>query len=242
MDTQHETDSASHSTAVASESKKALSGLMAWYELNKQRVNIILGAVVVIVGGFSYYRLSYLPEQEMEAANAMYWAEDYFAKDSFNIALKGGINVFTPDGPKTMMGFNQVAESYSGTKTGNLASYYAGVCNLKLGRFKEAIACFEEYSNNDVLVASLAEGCTGDAYVELGQLEEGISHYLSAAKRANAFTSPMYLKKAAGIYELQGNFEKAMGLLERIQTEYHSSTEATDISKAIARIKAKQNS
>ena len=109
----------------------------------------------------------------------------------FKIALNGGITVLTPDGPKTMSGFLQIADAYSATKPGNLAYYYAGVCLMRLGKFQDAISNFERYSNDDVIVKSMAEGSIGDAYVELGKSNEGIDHYLKASKISNTFTSPL---------------------------------------------------
>lgn len=219
---------------------KNLTGIAAWYELYKKQVLGIAGGVLALVLGVYYYKMVYIPEQEAEAANAMYWAEDFFAKDSFNIALHGGINVLTPDGPKTMTGFLQIADAYGSTKPGNLAYYYAGVCLMRLGKFQDAISNFEQYSNDDVIIASMAEGAIGDAHIELGKLNEGIEHYLKAAKLTNTFTSPLFLKKAASIYEVQGDYTNALLILERIQTEFHNSTEASEVVKSIARVKAKQ--
>lgn len=221
-------------------SEKNLSGFSAWYEHYKKQVLGISGLIVALALGLYYYNMIYMPEQEAEAANAMYWAEDFFAKDSFKIALNGGITVLTPDGPKTMSGFLQIADAYSATKPGNLAYYYAGVCLMRLGKFQDAISNFERYSNDDVIVKSMAEGSIGDAYVELGKSNEGIDHYLKASKISNTFTSPLFLKKAATIYEVLGDYANALLILDRIQTEFHNSTEASDVAKAIARVKAKQ--
>jgi len=111
---------------------------------------------------------------------------------------------------------------------------------MRLGKFQDAISNFERYSNDDVIVKSMAEGSIGDAYVELGKSNEGIDHYLKASKISNTFTSPLFLKKAATIYEVLGDYANALLILDRIQTEFHNSTEASDVAKAIARVKAKQ--
>jgi tetratricopeptide (TPR) repeat protein len=83
----------------------------------------------------------------------------------------------------------------------------------------------------------MAIGATGDAYVELGNLEKGISKYLEAADYAdNSFNTPLFLMKAAELYELDGKYADALKLYERIKDEYPGSTEGSSIDKYIARI------
>ena len=79
---------------------------------------------------------------------------------------------------------------------------------------------------------------TGDAYVELGDTKKGISKYLEAAEYgANSFNTPLFLIKAAELYELEGKYSEALGLYEQIQDEYPESTEGQSIEKYIARVK-----
>jgi tetratricopeptide (TPR) repeat protein len=84
----------------------------------------------------------------------------------------------------------------------------------------------------------MAIGATGDAYVELGDLDKGVSKYIEAADFAkNSFNTPLFLMKAGEIYELKGKFAQALKLYERIENEYPESTEGTTIDKYIARVK-----
>ncbi len=79
---------------------------------------------------------------------------------------------------------------------------------------------------------------TGDAYVEHGEIEKGISKYMEAAEFAdNSFNTPLFLMKAGELYELNGNHADALRIYERIQNEYPESTEGTTIEKYIARVK-----
>ena len=81
-------------------------------------------------------------------------------------------------------------------------------------------------------------GATGDAYVEKGDIEKGISKYLEAAGIAsNSFNTPLFLMKAGEMYEMTGKTADALKLYERIQNEYPESTEGASIEKYIARIK-----
>lgn len=96
-------------------------GLEIFYEKNKKAITYGGGAILAIVAIFSFYKFYWLPGQEKEASNEAFFAQTYFEKDSFMVALNGGLNVQTADGPKTMMGFRDLADNYSGTKTGRLA-------------------------------------------------------------------------------------------------------------------------
>lgn len=86
-------------------------GLEVFYEKNKKAVTYGGGAILAIVVLFSFYKFYWLPGQEKEANNEAFFAQTYFEKDSFLVALNGGLNVQTADGPKTMMGFNEIADN-----------------------------------------------------------------------------------------------------------------------------------
>ena len=86
------------------------------------------------------------------------------------------------------------------------------------------------------MIGSIAIGATGDAYVELGNTEKGIAKYLEAADFAdNQFNTPLYLMKAAELYEMSGKYAEALKLYQRIKDKYPSSTEGVTIDKYIAR-------
>lgn len=200
----------------------------------------IAGAVVAgVVGIILAYKMWYLPTKDAEAQSEMFYAEQYFEKDSFDIAINGGRIIKLSDGTdKTVMGFEEIADQYGLTPSGNLAHYYLGVSYLRTGKYEEAIEHLGKFSTDDVLLSSVAVGAMGDAHMELNKPDEAIKFYLKAADgNANAFTSPIYLKKAAFAYETKGEYADAVKLYERIQKEYFKSTEARDMEKFITRAK-----
>ena len=97
---------------------------------NKKSLTIIVGASVAIVLAYFAYTNFILGPQEEKAQNAMFAAERYFSQDSLKQALNG-------DG--TYPGFEQIAQDYGSTKSGNLANYYLGMTYLKKGDFEKAI-------------------------------------------------------------------------------------------------------
>ena len=93
----------------------------------KMIVNVVLVLVVIIAGYFGYNRFIAEPHAQ-EAANQIFGAQNYFEKDSFNLALNGDGNV---------LGFIEIADKYSSTPSGNLAKYYAGLSYLYMGEAAE---------------------------------------------------------------------------------------------------------
>jgi tetratricopeptide (TPR) repeat protein len=216
-----------------------LEGIQLFYEKNKKAITYGGGALLVIIAAFCYYKFMYLPEQEAEASNEIFWAQNYFEIDSFNIALKGGKMVMAPEGQKTMMGFEQIADDYSSTKTAGLANYCAGICLLRTGKYEAAIERLENYNGNDEMVAPIAIGAIGDCHLELNQVDDAISHYLKAAdKSKNNFTTPLYLKKAGFAYEQKSDFKEALNVYERILKEFGTTETGKEIKLDIAKVKA----
>jgi tetratricopeptide (TPR) repeat protein len=198
-----------------------------YLEENYKLLLSILGGVVILVGIFWLGRL-WLNKKNDEAQSQMYQAQKWLEMDSLKLALNGDGNY---------LGFLDIAKNYKLTKAGNLAKYSAGICYLHLGDFENAIDYLNKYSKKDKLIGSVATGATGDAYVELGDMDKGAAKYIEAAEMAkNSFNTPLFLMKAGQIYELQKKYSDALKIYERIKKEYPESTEGTSIDKYIARV------
>jgi len=144
------------------------------------------------------------------------------------------------NGTEEHLGFIDIIDSYGMTKSANLAHYYAGICYLKLGNYNDAIDYLKGFSADDQVVAPMAMGAIGDAYMELGETDKAINYYLDAAnQKVNDFISPMFLQKAAWAYESKGDFSKALSLHERILKEFANSNEGRQAKKYIAALREK---
>ena len=198
----------------------------------EHRKTIILVLAVLIVAVLAVFGVKkyYLEPREEKAQAAMFHAEQYFEKDNFTTALNGDGNY---------LGFVNIIEEFGGTKTANLAKYYAGICCLNNGEYNQAINYLKEYKGKDVVVSSLALGAMGDANMELNNVAEAAKCYESAAlKSENSFTSPMYLLRAGMAYEMAGNYQKAIDAYKAIKADYPNSNEGFSIEKYIARAQA----
>ena len=150
-----------------------------------------------------------------------------FENDSLDMAVNG-----TDD----YIGFEDAADTYSGTSGGDIANYSMGIISMERGDFETAIDYFSQCDFEDVMVGSMCIGLQGDCNVEIEEYEKATELFEKAAAReVNAFTSPMYLKKAGLTYEELGQYEKAIVAYTKIKNEFPQSSEGADIDKFIAR-------
>lgn len=198
------------------------------YEQNKKRINTGITIVLAIVVGFFAYKKLIKEPNEAKAANAISFAQTYFQADSVAKALNG-------DGQHS--GFLKAAKKYSGTKAGNLANYYSGICYLRMHDAKNAIKYLKEFNAHGTKVEYVAYGALGDAYMESNNVKEAIDYYNKAASnKEDMILTPLYLYRAALAYEMNNQADKAKENYKRIRDEYPQSMQATEMPKALARL------
>ena len=158
----------------------------------------------------------------------MFKGEQYFARDSFALALNGNNADY--------IGFEAIIDQYGSTQSGNLAKAYAGICHFKLGDNQKAMDYLKSFDPKDDMISPAMIGLIGDCYVNMGNTQEGISYFEKAANEANNdVVSPFFLKKAGRAYESLQQYDKAVAAYTTIKTKYQTSMEASDIDKFIAR-------
>lgn len=212
------------------EVEHALTTAERFFETNSKVITIIFGSAVVIALLLMATHRFYSLPREAKAKEQMFAAEQYFEKDSFNLAINGDGNY---------PGFLDIIDTYGRTKAGKLARYYVGVSDLHLGKYQEAIDYLEGFKTDDLLLGPVALGATGDAYCELGNKEKAVKLYMEAAElNPNAFTSPIYYLKAGNLYEALGSKDKALAAYKVIKDKYAESSEGRSIDKNIAKLTA----
>jgi tetratricopeptide (TPR) repeat protein len=195
-------------------------------EKNKKLVTYIGGviAALIVAGWFGY---GYYQDTNEEAQVEMFPAQFYFDKDSFDLALNG-------DGAS--LGFIDIANEYSWTKAGNLANFYAGVCYMKKGQFEDAIEYLESFKADDWILQARAYSLIGDAYMELEQAGDAISHYKKAVDHEpNKSFTPTYMMKLALAYETIGDWSSAREVYDNLIKEYPSAQDIQDAKRFRAR-------
>ncbi|MCF0199951.1 MAG: tetratricopeptide repeat protein [Bacteroidales bacterium] len=210
--------------------EEALGKTELWVENNQRVLWIILGIVIVIA--LAIFGLTKRNQMRNEAASsAIFKAQNYFESEQYENALNGDGN---------NLGFLDIIDEYGSTKTGKLASYYAGISYMKTGKYQEAIDYLKKFDGKDEILAPMALGAIGDCYMELDDMSNAVSYYKQAAgMNANEFTSPMFLQKAGMTYEIMGDDAKALETYKTLQKDFPLSNEAFDITKKIAYLEAK---
>ncbi|MBO4328833.1 MAG: tetratricopeptide repeat protein [Bacteroidales bacterium] len=210
--------------------ESALSKTELWIEEHQKLIYGIIAAVIVLAG--IIWGLKALNDKKDRAASKeIFTAQRYFEKESYDAALNGDGNY---------LGFTEVYDNYKSTKTGKLAAYYAGISNMKLGNYEEAIDYLKKFNGKDEILAPMALGAIGDCYMELDDLNSAASYYDKAANKSkNEFTGPLFLSKAGMTYEILGDYAKALNCYKTLKADYPLSNEAFEISKNIANLEEK---
>ena len=192
---------------------------------NKKTIwGVVIAAVVIIAAAVAFSKFIYQPKCE-EAMQQAYPAEQSFQQGNYDIALNGDGNT---------LGFAQIIEDY-GTKAGKSMYLYAGICELQLGNYTEALDYLKKYKGKDSILSARAEACKGDAYVGLGDYDAAVKCFAAAAKTENVFAATYLLKEGVTLEKI-GDKAAALNCYKTIKDKYPQSFEAYEIDKYINRV------
>ena len=198
-----------------------------FFKENQKLIWGIVGAIVIIGAcALAYSKFIYQPKCA-EAQEQAFPAEISFQSSEYELALNGDGNV---------PGFAQIIDQY-GAKAGKAVYLYAGICELQLGNFENALSYLKKYNGKDEILAGRAESCKGDAYVGLGDYDTAVSCFKNAVKvNGDNVLAATYYQKAGLAYEALGKKAEALDCYKTIEDRYPQSVEAYDIAKFIARV------
>ena len=127
---------------------------------NSEKLIKLVGAIILGFTIFFGYNTFFVEPNEKNASSEMYIAEFYFQNNNYDKALIG-------DGK--FSGFLSIADQYSSTEAGNIANYYAAICQMNLGvdsnnsqYFEEALISLNNFETDDKIISSIATGLKGD--------------------------------------------------------------------------------
>lgn len=194
-----------------------------FFQDNQKSVVFILGGIVVLILLYFGYQKLYLDPRAEEASNRMYKAEQLATIDSLQSKAIMGDGAF--------LGFKQIADEYSNTKSANIANAYLGGLYLRQGKFDEAAKALEKYApTGSQILDPLVIGLTGDAFSELKDYKKAVDYYKQASeKSSNSYTTPLFLKKLGLVYEAQNDYKSAETAYKKIKTDFPESQEASTI-------------
>ncbi|MGB1247318.1 MAG: tetratricopeptide repeat protein [Chitinophagales bacterium] len=209
----------------------AVDKLQDFYEKNGTVVNVVvIGLLLLVIGGLFYMNV-WKPKKEVAAQEAIFMAQHYFELDSFALALNGS----------GFDGFVDVANNHGGTKAGNLANYYAGVCYYHLADYTNAVEYLGDFSTDDPIIGALGYNVMADAQMELGQADAALANYSKAANFSdNGAIAPVMILKAGMAYENQGKTAEAKEFYARIVEEFPTSDKVADAELLLNKLDAAQ--
>ena len=208
--------------------------LLHFWQKNQNAIYSIVIAILILVGGWYGYTTYILKPKEDKAAEAIAQVQLYFRVDSSNLVLNG-------DGQNK--GALYIINNYSGTKTANLAKFYAGVSYLHLGDFNNAVKYLKDFSTSAKQIQLLALGNLGDAYAELNQKDDAIATYKKAGTifENDEANSAEYLFRAALLSETTGKTKEALEIYKDLKTKYPKTDKGFQADKYIYRLSVEKN-
>jgi len=197
-----------------------------FYNDNKKVLwGVLIAVVVVWLGILGYQKFIYQPRCA-EAQEQAFPAERSFQNGEYELALKGDGNV---------LGFEAIIDTY-GSKAGKAVYMYAGICELQLGNFENAVNYLKKYNGKEPILAARALACEGDAYVGLEDYKNAVAAYRKAvAKADNTFTAAYLVKEGLALEQL-GEKAEALKCYKKVKEYYPQSIEAYDIDRYIAAV------
>ena len=206
-----------------------------WIEKNSKPLFYGLVVVIALILSFLGYNKFIVEPQEEAASNELAFPRKYF--NDANLASGDDIDsllLLGLEGADNKYGFLDISTQFGGTKSANIANYYAGVSYLKLKEYEKAIEYLSKFDSDDEMLGPVALGAIGDAFADINQQEDALEYYEKAAnKKANAFTTPLFLYKAGQTAMLLKNYSKAEQLFTKVKESYPKSDQGKDVEKFI---------
>jgi len=191
-----------------------------WIKQNQGAVIAGVVAFIALIGGIIWYVTS-SSAKEVNAREALVFAENQFMLDNFETALYGG------DGTN-QIGLIEIVSRYRRTTAGNLALYYAAVSELNLGNYESALSFISEYRPVRGVMGVAPISLHGVVLMQLERYSEAVRVFERAASwDENESTTPFNLHLAAEAAFAAGNERKARELVQRIKTEFPDSPQFT---------------
>ena len=193
---------------------------------NKKIINLFFAIVVAFVGWYLYNKY-YLEPHQNKAINELSFPMQYFQNQQYELAISGDGQYF---------GFKDISEKYSGTKTADLANFYAGLSYEATNKTDLAIESLENISSTDNDFMAVTYGKIGDLYATQNKLDEALKNYEKATNHTDLdIKSKLIYKTAITAFELN-QFSTAETYFKQYISDFSKGTHANDAKKYLQRI------
>ena len=194
---------------------------------------VIIGVLVLLlcIGGGIFFWMQHQKTSEQEAALQLSRVAPILDRGEYKTAITGTGN---------LPGLKKIADDYTGTPSGNMASLLLANAYYSIKDFDSALKVFKSVSieNKDLAAAALAGA--GDSYVGKNELGLAAESYQEASKKAeNSVLKAQYLAHAADSYQAVNQLQKASELYTKIIADYPGSTGAALAQRSLWKISGK---
>lgn len=202
-----------------------------FYEGYKKNIAIAVGALAVVIIGSILY-MSNRTASDAEAAAKLGEVFPLFDSGQYQIAVEG-----IPE--RKITGLKSIVDQYSGTNSGNLATFYLANAYYQLGQYDEALKYFEQFdAGEDYLALSRLTGIAG-CYEAKGDFAAAAENYEKAALQyPKDVEAAATLNNAAYAYLRAGKNDRALELFKKLKKEYPTTQYAREADRYIARLTA----
>ncbi|MFB6272280.1 MAG: tol-pal system YbgF family protein [Salinibacter sp.] len=198
------------------------------YRRLAQGLGIALLVLVLAIPGYIYYH----QQQEQEANKKLGRILPVYEQNNFQKAL---------DGTSNRAGLLTIAEDYSNTEAGNLATFYAANALYQLEKYDRALTFFQRFEKGQDFLGASAYAAQAAIHENKGNFKRAGELYEQAASQyKNKLTAPRYLLNAGQAYEEAGQFQAAVQVYQRIREKYPDSEQASTAERYMARAKVRQ--
>jgi predicted negative regulator of RcsB-dependent stress response len=200
--------------------------LWPWFEANRNRLIAVAAAIVVMVGGYSFYSW-YHADREDAAGQALTQALGNSSKaDAGSLANT----------------FERVADKYSGTVAGDRARLQAAATLFGAGRYADAQVQFEKCAagNSSSSLPIIARLGMASCLEAQNKLDEANAVYRKVAGQSTEMSAQLSAKFSLGrIAELKGKPADAMSFYQEVSRNSLAGSLATEAAMRAMEIKTR---
>jgi tetratricopeptide (TPR) repeat protein len=209
--------------------------LVTWYfkvseQAQRYQKQIITVLICLIVAVLLIFFLFIKPRQENQllASTALGNISAFYDYKQYQMAMEG-----IPE--RNIIGLKRIVSDYGSTSAGEVAKIYLGNCYLAMGDYDNAFQNYNDFGGGEKMFKFAAQVGKAAVYEAKGQYAEAASEFEKAVTRDkdNVQAPDVYLS-AAKNYALAGNKKKAVELIEKIKSDYPTSTAARESDRYLA--------
>lgn len=201
-----------------------------FYEKFQTKIIIAVGVLAVIILALVFFS-NKMEQDNLEATTQLARVLPIYESGNYQEAIDGraGTNI---------VGLKSIVEEYGSTDQGEIAKIYLANANYYLGNIDAALEYYSDYSGGDALFKAAALAGEASCYAANGNKEKAADYYARAAKISdNNAANAEYLLKSGINYIEVGKSEEAKEVLEKIKSDYASTSFVTNANRYLALIK-----